>query len=62
MATLPTSLRTPAPVARWLAAKSRNERRTWGVIALCSVMMAAEIVGGLLFGSIALVEIGRAHV
>jgi cation diffusion facilitator family transporter len=36
----------------------RNERRTWMVIALCTVMMAAEIVGGLLFGSIALVADG----
>jgi cation diffusion facilitator family transporter len=36
----------------------RNERRTWMVIALCSAMMAAEIVGGLLFGSIALVADG----
>jgi cation diffusion facilitator family transporter len=36
----------------------RNERRTWAVIALCGVMMAAEIVGGLLFGSIALVADG----
>ncbi len=36
----------------------RNERRTWAVIALCSVMMVAEIVGGLLFGSIALVADG----
>jgi cation diffusion facilitator family transporter len=36
----------------------RNERRTWMVIALCSVMMAAEIVGGLAFGSIALVADG----
>jgi cation diffusion facilitator family transporter len=36
----------------------RNERRTWTVIALCSVMMVAEIVGGLLFGSIALVADG----
>src|SRR6202163_4646219 len=35
-----------------------NERRTWMVIALCSVMMVAEIVGGLLFGSIALVADG----
>jgi Co/Zn/Cd efflux system component len=33
----------------------QNERRTWMVIGLCSVMMVAEIVGGLLFGSIALV-------
>src|ERR1700758_1006466 len=36
----------------------RNERRTWAVIALCSFMMVAEIVGGLLFGSIALVADG----
>ncbi len=36
----------------------RNERRTWIVIALCSFMMVAEIVGGLLFGSIALVADG----
>jgi cation diffusion facilitator family transporter len=36
----------------------RNERRTWAVIALCSVMMVAEIAGGLLFGSIALVADG----
>ncbi|HQT76706.1 MAG: cation transporter [Rhodospirillales bacterium 20-64-7] len=34
------------------------ERRTWGVIWLCSAMMALEIVGGLLFGSIALVADG----
>src|SRR5277367_6584002 len=36
----------------------QNERRTWMVIALCGVMMVAEIVGGLLFGSIALVADG----
>src|SRR5271169_2530749 len=36
----------------------QNERRTWIVIALCSFMMVAEIVGGLLFGSIALVADG----
>ncbi|MFI4868214.1 MAG: CDF family Co(II)/Ni(II) efflux transporter DmeF [Steroidobacterales bacterium] len=36
----------------------RSERRTWAVIVLCGVMMAAEIVGGLLFGSIALVADG----
>jgi cation diffusion facilitator family transporter len=29
------------------------ERRTWWVIALCTAMMLAEIVGGILFGSIA---------
>src|SRR6516164_5548404 len=33
----------------------QNERRTWMVIALCSFMMVAEIIGGLFFGSIALV-------
>jgi cation diffusion facilitator family transporter len=36
----------------------QNERRTWTVIALCSAMMIAEIVGGILFGSIALVADG----
>jgi cation diffusion facilitator family transporter len=36
----------------------RSERRTWMVIALCAFMMVAEIVGGLLFGSIALVADG----
>jgi cation diffusion facilitator family transporter len=36
----------------------KNERRTWAVIILCSVMMVAEIVGGLAFGSIALVADG----
>ncbi|PPQ28491.1 cation transporter [Rhodopila globiformis] len=34
------------------------ERRTWAVIWLCGVMMALEIVGGWLFGSIALVADG----
>ncbi len=36
----------------------QNERRTWMVIALCSFMMVAEIIGGLLVGSIALVADG----
>src|SRR6516162_702955 len=36
----------------------KNERKTWAVIALCGAMMIAEIVGGLLFGSIALVADG----
>jgi len=35
-----------------------SERRTWAVIWLCGVMMVAEIIGGLLFGSIALVADG----
>jgi cation diffusion facilitator family transporter len=36
----------------------RNERKVWGVIALCGVMMVVEIVGGTLFGSLALVADG----
>jgi cation diffusion facilitator family transporter len=40
------------------AGHDSNERRTWMVIALCAAMMVAEIVGGLLFGSIALVADG----
>src|SRR5207248_3746571 len=36
----------------------RSERKTWAVIWLCGIMMVAEIVGGLLFGSIALVADG----
>ena len=37
---------------------AQNERRTWIVILLCGAMMCIEIVGGLLFGSIALVADG----
>lgn len=40
------------------AAHEENERRTWMVIALCSAMMVVEIVGGSLFGSLALVADG----
>ena len=36
----------------------QNERRTWAVIVLCTVMMLVEIVGGSLFGSLALVADG----
>ena len=36
----------------------KNERRAWAVIILCGLMMVGEIVGGLLFGSIALVADG----
>jgi cation diffusion facilitator family transporter len=36
----------------------RSERKTWAVIWLCGTMMCVEIVGGLLFGSIALVADG----
>ncbi len=36
----------------------QSEKRTWAVIWLCGAMMALEIVGGLAFGSIALVADG----
>ncbi|HTQ69880.1 MAG TPA: CDF family Co(II)/Ni(II) efflux transporter DmeF [Acidocella sp.] len=36
----------------------RNECRTWAVIWVCTAMMVLEIVGGLWFGSIALVADG----
>ncbi|MBL6938261.1 MAG: CDF family Co(II)/Ni(II) efflux transporter DmeF [Alphaproteobacteria bacterium] len=36
----------------------QSERKSWAVIVLCGAMMIAEIVGGLLFGSIALVADG----
>src|ERR1700719_2346443 len=36
----------------------KNERKTWAVIALCSVMMLVEIIGGSIFGSLALVADG----
>ncbi len=35
-----------------------NGRKTWAVIALCSAMMAVELVGGKIFGSLALVADG----
>src|SRR6202011_5927504 len=36
----------------------QNERKTWAVIVLCSIMMLVEIVGGSLYGSLALVADG----
>ncbi len=39
-------------------AHEQNERRTWAVIWVCAAMMVLEIVGGLWFGSIALVADG----
>ncbi len=39
-------------------AHDASERRTWAVIWLCGLMMVGEIVGGLVFGSIALVADG----
>src|SRR4051794_24273450 len=40
------------------SAHERNERRTWIVIAICAVMMVAEVAGGLWFGSVALIADG----
>ena len=37
---------------------ARNERRSWAVVALCGAMMVAEIVGGVLWGSMALIADG----
>src|SRR6478752_1948340 len=39
-------------------AHARNERKTWTVIAICTAMMVAEIVGGVWFGTVALVADG----
>jgi len=36
----------------------RNERKTWAVIGLCGAMMVAEIIGGTVFGSMALIADG----
>jgi cation diffusion facilitator family transporter len=40
------------------AGHEQNERKTWAVIAICSLMMVAEIIGGSLFGSLALIADG----
>jgi cation diffusion facilitator family transporter len=39
-------------------AHDSSKRKTWAVIWLCSIMMVAEIAGGWLFGSIALIADG----
>jgi cation diffusion facilitator family transporter len=39
-------------------AHDRNERRTWAVVALTATMMVAEIAGGTIFGSMALLADG----
>lgn len=36
----------------------QNEHKTWAVIALCGAMMLVEIIGGSMFGSLALVADG----
>jgi hypothetical protein len=40
------------------AGHKRSERKAWAVIWLCGAMMIAEVIGGMLFGSIALVADG----
>jgi cation diffusion facilitator family transporter len=40
------------------AGHEKNERKTWAVIVLCGVMMLVEIIGGSVFGSLALVADG----
>jgi cation diffusion facilitator family transporter len=40
------------------AGHEKNERKTWAVIILCGLMMLVEIVGGSVFGSLALVADG----
>jgi cation diffusion facilitator family transporter len=40
------------------AAHDRNERRTWAVVGLTAAMMVAEIAGGAVFGSMALLADG----
>src|SRR5712691_2341013 len=37
---------------------ARNERRSWAVVLLCGTMMVAEIAGGWLWGSMALIADG----
>src|SRR3954463_14122025 len=37
---------------------SRNERRTWFVVAITAIMMVGEIVAGVVFGSMALLADG----
>jgi Co/Zn/Cd efflux system component len=36
----------------------RNERRSWLVVGLTGTMMVAEIIGGIVFGSMALLADG----
>jgi cation diffusion facilitator family transporter len=51
---------SPAPHSHTFLGEGheQNERRTWLVIGLCGLMMVGEIIGGILFGSIALVADG----
>lgn len=59
MTVLPTPSAAPLHDHLFLGeGHAQSERKTWTVIWLCGAMMCAEIAGGLLFGSIALVADG----
>ncbi|MGL5166897.1 MAG: CDF family Co(II)/Ni(II) efflux transporter DmeF [Afipia sp.] len=59
MARIQTPAFTPAHSHVFLGeGHEKAERRTWAVIWLCGIMMVAEIVGGALFGSLALIADG----
>src|ERR1700689_2733840 len=59
MTVLPMPLEAPVHYHIFLGeAHTQSERKTWTVIWLCGAMMCAEIAGGLVFGSIALVADG----
>jgi cation diffusion facilitator family transporter len=59
MTVLPTPSTAPIHEHFFLGEGHRqSERKTWTVIWLCGAMMCAEIAGGFLFGSIALVADG----
>lgn len=63
MATSSDARRAYAHICAWRAdflgeAHRRNERRTWAVVAVTAIMMVAEIIGGSIFGSMALVADG----
>lgn len=60
--TMPDSDAVPSPADHGhvflRADHARNERRTWWVIWICTAMMLIEVIGGSLYGSIALVADG----
>ena len=58
-------MHTHSPLDRWThdhvflgERHAANERRTWSVVILTATMMAAEIIGGTIFGSMALLADG----
>jgi cation diffusion facilitator family transporter len=55
---LDTEFRTPHDHIFLGSGHEKNERKTWWVIGLCAVMMLVEIIGGSIFGSLALVADG----